>query len=112
MIPALELMFEAFPFEIKEFHSDNGSEYINKNVLNILEKLNVEFRRSRSRNSNDNALAESKNASVVRKQFGYAHIPQKFAKKMNGFNFTYLYPYINFHRPCFFPEIVTDKKGK
>ncbi len=112
MIPALQQMLAAFPFEIKGFHSDNGSEYINKNVLNILDKLNVEFTKSRSRHSNDNALAESKNASIVRKQFRYQHIPQKFATKMNKFNFDYLYPYINFHRPCFFPEIVTDEKGK
>jgi len=31
---------------------------------------------------------------------------------MNEFNLKYLYPYINYHRPCFFPEITTDKKGK
>ena len=23
-----------------------------------------------------------------------------------------LIPYVNYHRPCFFPEIITDKKGK
>lgn len=46
------------------------------------------------------------------KQFGYQHIPQKFAKEMNDFNFQFLYPYINFNCPCFFPEIVTNKKGK
>lgn len=31
---------------------------------------------------------------------------------MNEFNLKYLYPYINYHRPCFFPEITTDDKGK
>jgi len=31
---------------------------------------------------------------------------------MNDFNFNYLFPYINYHRPCFFPEIETDDKGK
>jgi hypothetical protein len=112
MIPALKMMLNAFPFVIKAFHSDNGSEYINRNVLSILDKLNIEFTKSRSRHSNDNALAESKNASIVRKQFGYQHIPQKFANKLNEFNFKFLYPYINFHRPCFFPEVITDEKGK
>ncbi len=24
----------------------------------------------------------------------------------------FVYPYINFHKPCAFPEIKTDKKGK
>ncbi len=59
-----------------------------------------------------NALAESKNASVVRKILGYQHIPQKWATELNVFNLNYLFPYINFHRPCFFPTIITDIKGK
>ncbi|MGK0268735.1 MAG: hypothetical protein ACI8Y3_001352 [Paraglaciecola sp.] len=31
---------------------------------------------------------------------------------MNEFNLKYLYLYINYHRPCFFPEVITDEKGK
>jgi transposase InsO family protein len=112
LIPVLKQMIAAFPFVIKGFHSDNGSEYINKHVCKLLTKLEIELTKSRSRHSNDNALAESKNASIVRKQFGYQHIAQKWAPLMNEFNLKYLYPYINYHRPCFFPEIITDKKGK
>ena len=112
LIPVLEQMLAAFPFVLKGFHSDNGSEYINKHVCALLTKLDIELTKSRSRHSNDNALAESKNASIVRKQFGYQHIAQKWAPLMNEFNLKYLYPYINYHRPCFFPEITTDDKGK
>jgi transposase InsO family protein len=112
LIPALEQILEAFPFTLLGFHSDNGSEYINKRVAALLEKLRVEFTKSRSRHSNDNALAESKNGSVIRKLFGYSHIPQRWALLINDFNQRHLNPYINFHRPCFFPEIQTDKKGK
>lgn len=112
LIPALEQMLEAFPFKVLGFHSDNGSEYINSQVAKLLDKLHVEFTKSRSRHSNDNALAESKNAAVVRKQFGYSHIPQRWASQINAFNREHLNPYINFHRPCFFPETRTDAKGK
>jgi len=112
LIPVLEQMLAAFPFIIKGFHSDNGSEYINKHVCKLLTKLQIELTKSRSRHSNDNALAESKNASIVRKQFGYQHIEQKWAPLINEFNLKYLYPYINYHRPCFFPETTTDEKGK
>jgi hypothetical protein len=31
---------------------------------------------------------------------------------MNDFNRRYLNPHINNHRPCFFPETITDAKGK
>ena len=94
------------------FHSDNGSEYINKDVAKLLKKLHVEFTKSRSRKSNDNALAESKNASVVRKILGHSHIPQHYAPQMNQFNLEFVFPYINFHRPCFYPEMVINEKGK
>ncbi len=78
-LPVLALVIEQFPFVIEGFHSDNGSEYINHKVAKMLEKLRIEQTKSRSRQSNDNALAESKNASVVRKHMGYAHIPKKHA---------------------------------
>jgi len=112
MIPALAYMLEFFPFKVKGFHSDNGSEYINKNVSQLLEKLRIEFTKSRPRHSNDNALAESKNASIIRKTLGYIHIPQHHAELLNKFNQRYLNPHINYHRPCLFPQTVVDKKGK
>lgn len=112
MIPALAYMLEFFPFKVKGFHSDNGSEYINKNVAKLLEKLHIEFTKSRARHSNDNALAESKNASIVRKVLGYIHIPQHHAELLNKFNQRYLNPHINYHRPCLFPKTIVDKKGK
>jgi len=112
LMPVLKQMLASFPFTILGFHSDNGSEYINRRVAELLQKLFIEFTKSRSRHSNDNALAESKNASVVRKIFGYEHIPQKWATEINAFNRKYLNPYINYHRPCFFPKTITDSKGK
>lgn len=100
------------PFKIRGFHSDNGSEFINKTVEKLLTKLHVEFTKSRARKSNDNALVESKNASVIRKHFGYSHIPQHWASEINSTLQEPLYRYQNFHRPCFFPMTITDKKGK
>ena len=84
LIPALETLLETFPFVVINFHSDNGSEYINKRVAELLQKLLIEFTKSRSRQTNDNALAESKNGSVVRKVFGYSHIPQRWACLTNN----------------------------
>ena len=112
LIPVLERLLEAFPFAILNFHSDNGSEYINHTVARLLNKLKIEFTKSRARHSNDNALAETKNGSVVRKYFGYMHIPQKWAPVMNIFNERYWMPYLNYHRPCHFAEIIINKKGK
>lgn len=112
LIPALEFLLDAFPFNVLGFHSDNGSEYINKRVARLLERLRIEFTKSRPRHSNDNGLAESKNAAVVRKTFGFSHIPQHFAQRINVFNKECLNPYINYHRPCYFADIIIDEKGK
>ena len=108
----IETLLACFPFEILGFHADNGSGYINKTVAELLEKLRVEFTKSRHRHSNDNGLAETKNGAIVRKHLGYSHIPQCFASEVNAFCREFLNPYVNFHRPCFFAESVTDAKGK
>lgn len=112
LVPVLEHALQTFPFVILGFHSDNGSEYINHRVAELLRKLQIEFTKCRPRRSNDNALVESKNASVVRKHLGYSHIPSRFADAVNRFTRDVLTPYLNFHRPCFFPEIILDDKGR
>jgi len=113
LIPVLTVLLDSFPFVIKGFHSDNGSEYINRNVAELLNKLLIEEQtKSRSRHCNDNAQAESKNGAIVRKHLGYSHIPQHYATLVNAFCADHLNPYINFHRPCLFAETITDAKGR
>lgn len=112
LLPVLEFILSQFPFVIQGFHSDNGREYINKKVAELLNKLNIEQTKSRSRQSNDNALAESKNASVVRKHMGYSHIPQKYAKPINEFFANTFNSWLNMHRPCLFATEVISDKGK
>ena len=112
LVPVLETMLLQFPFVPRGFHSDNGSEFVNHIVARLLNKMLIRFTKSRPRHSNDNGLVESKNGSVVRKQLGYAYIPQICADPINRFNEEFFNPYINFHRPCFFPVPVIDPKGK
>ena len=110
--PILEESLDAFPFLIAGFHSDNGSEYINEKVANILNRLLIVQTKSRSNRTNDNALVEGKNGSVIRKHMGYGHIEQKHAPAINRFYQEYFNPYLNFHRPCGFATVTVDAKGK
>lgn len=112
LLCVLEQALHAFPFKILGFHSDNGSEYINHRVARLLNKMMVEQTKSRSRHSNDNALAECKNGSVIRKHMGHAHIPKRYAPSIHEFYTTHFNPYLNFHRPSGYATIITDKKGK
>lgn len=112
LLPVLEQMLEQFPFRIRGFHSDNGSEFINHVVAKLLNKLLVEQTKSRPRRSNDNALVESKNGAVIRKHMGYGHIAAEHAEAINDFYRQHFNPYLNFHRPCGVAEERTDQKGK
>jgi hypothetical protein len=72
----------------------------------------VEQTKSRPRHSNDNGLVESKNGAVIRKHMGYEHIHASHAEAIEGFYEQYFNPYLNYHRPCGVPEVVTNAKGK
>lgn len=112
LLPLLEDLIKQFPSKIINFHSDNGSEYINKRVAELLNRLLIKQTKSRSRHSNDNALAESKNGSVIRKHMGYMYIPLKHAETINDFYKKYFNVYLNFHRPCGFSTDTINGKGK
>ena len=111
LLPIVEMMIEQYPFRIKEFHTDNGSEYVNKYLVTLLNKLLIKLTKSRARKSTDNALCESKH-NIVRKHMGYFYISQKYAPLINTFLTETFNPYLNFHKPCAFPSIIVDKKGK
>jgi hypothetical protein len=110
---ALELMLNQYPFEIFNFHSDRGSEFINRIVSHLLNKLLIHQTKSRSRHCNDNALVEGKNGSVLRKNLGFFHINQSLVDKFNDFFINWFNPYLNFHRPCgYVTERIVDFKGR
>src|SRR5712692_4344430 len=110
--PVLEAILHQFPFRIQGFHSDNGSEYINHTVAGLLDKLLIEFTKSRANHSQDNALVEGKNGAIIRKLIGYGHIAGEHAEDLQKFYTAHLNPYLNFHRPCGFATVSQDGRGK
>lgn len=112
LVPVLEEALKKFPFRLLGFHTDNGSEYINAVVAKLLNKLLMEQTKSRSGRTNDNALVEGKNGSVIRKHMGYWPIAQRHAPLINEFYHQHFNGYLNFHRPCGFATVTVDEKGK
>ncbi len=112
LLPLLERIIASYPYRIINFHADNGSEYINQKVAEMLNALLIKLTKGRPRHTNDNALVETKNGWVVRKWLGYSHIRKEHASSINEFYFGFFHEYLNFHRPCAFPTEVIDKKGK
>jgi hypothetical protein len=112
MLPVLEAMLHQFPFRVLGFHCDNGSEFLNHRVAGMLEKLLVEFTKSRAYRTTDNALVEGKNGAVVRKHIGYGFIGCEHAEALQRFFTAHLNPYLNFHRPCGFAVLATGPRGR
>ena len=110
--PVLQAMLRQFPFHIKGFHTDNGSEFINRTVAKMLNKLLIEQTKSRPRQSGDNGLVESKNGAIIRKHIGYGYIDPGHAERINDFYREYLNPYLNYHRPCAQADVEIDEKGR
>ena len=112
LLPALQEALSSFPFTVVNFHSDNGSEYINKQVAALLEKLQSTQTKGRPRKCNDNALVEGKHAATIRKHIGHGHIPKQYAGRINGFYRDHFNTFLNFHRYCAFPEKTVLSDGK
>lgn len=110
--PVLKAMLRQFPFRIRGFHTDNGSEFINRTVAQLLNKLLIEQTKSRPRQSGDNGLVETKNGAVIRKHIGYGYIDAGHADQINSFYREYLNPYLNYHRPCAQADVEIDAKGR
>src|SRR5579863_136938 len=111
LIPVLEAMLHQFPFHTLGFHCDNGSEFINHKVAAMLNKLLVEFTKSRAYRTTDNALVEGKNGAVIRKHMGYGPIGSEHAERVQKFYTAHLNPYLNYHRPCGFATLEYGKRG-
>ncbi len=113
LIPVLEAILHQFPFRIRGFHSDNGSEFLNRRVAKLLNKLLIgEFTKSRAHRTTDNALVEGKNGAVVRKHLGHEPIPAVHAAEFQCFYTAHFNPYLNYHRPCGFATVEVMDNGK
>lgn len=113
LLPVLEAILHQFPFRIEGFHADNGSEFINHQVVGLLNRMLVgEFTKSRANRTTAHALVEGKNGAVVRKHIGYGWISRRHAEQFDRFYRRWLNPYLHFHRPCGFAQVVEGRRGR
>jgi hypothetical protein len=61
----------SLPFELLGIDSDNGSEFINKDLYEYCQEWAIQFTRGRPYKKDDNAHIEQKNWTHVRKLLGY-----------------------------------------
>ena len=68
---AIQTIRARLPFPLLGLDSDNGSEFVNKELLRYCQKERITFTRARPYRKNDNCYVEQKNYSVVRQTVGY-----------------------------------------
>jgi hypothetical protein len=68
---ALQTIRARLPFPLRGLDSDNGSEFVNNELLRYCQQERITFTRARPYRKNDNCYVEQKNYSVVRQTVGY-----------------------------------------
>lgn len=87
------------PFTLRALHTDNGSEFINRGLIDWCKRHAVRFSRGRPYKKNDQAWVEQRNWQSVRRVIGYGRYNTEAAYKL----LLELYPLLglqmNFFRP-------------
>jgi transposase InsO family protein len=96
---ALSDINTSVPLPVLEFHSDNGSEFINYATEAWCKKENLPFTRSRDHKKNDNCFIEQKNGAVVREYVGYDRLEGLKEQALLSSVYRPLMPLLNLFMP-------------
>lgn len=96
---ALEQVRSQLPFPLLGLDSDNGSEFINHELLRYCHDHRISFTRSRAYKKNDNCYVEQKNYSIVRKTVGYYRYDNPHQLELLNCLYLTLRLYTNFFQP-------------
>lgn len=96
---ALQKVRKNLPFPLLGLDSDNGSEFINDQLLRYCRQEQISFTRSRPYRKNDNCFVEQKNYSIVRRAVGYARYDTDEQCALLNELYSYLRLYTNFFQP-------------
>ena len=96
---ALKQVRARLPFPLLGIDSDNGSEFINNELIRYADQEHLTFTRSRSGHKNDGAHVEQKNWSVVRRFVGDLRYDTPAQVALLNQLYAVLHLYINFFMP-------------
>lgn len=96
---ALQKVRKNLPFPLLGLDSDNGSEFINDELLRYCKHERISFTRSRPYRKNDSCFVEQKNYSIVRRAVGYARYDTDEQCQLLNELYSYLRLYTNFFLP-------------
>ena len=95
----LQYLGARFPFPLREWHSDNGREFLNELVLAWCRRRRLRFTRGRPYRKNDQAWVEQRNGLAVRRLVGYDRYSSRAALTVLQRLYGLLRLQLNFFRP-------------
>jgi hypothetical protein len=98
---AFDQIVAHLPFQLREIHPDNGSEFFNHHLLRYWRGLKPrpELSRSRPYHKNDNRFVEQKNSTLVRKYLGYDRLDTVAQTLAVNDLYDKMWLYYNFFQP-------------
>jgi len=99
VIAGLEVAKKLIPFPLLGVDSDNGSEFINYEMIKYCETNGITFTRGRAYKKNDQAFVEEKNGSVIRRLIGYDRLEGQDAWETLTWLYRELRLFVNFFQP-------------
>ena len=99
VVQALDRVRQLLPFPMLGFDSDNGSEFINAELLAYCERERLTFTRGRVAKKNDQCYVEQKNGAIVRQYVGYDRFEGERTYRQLVELYRALRLYINFFQP-------------
>jgi Integrase core domain len=96
---ALKDLRAQLPFTLRGIDSDNGSEFINDQLLKYCQLERITFTRSRPYRKNDNCFVEQKNYTMVRRHVGYQRLTGTEQLTLVNELYRYLRLYANYFQP-------------
>ena len=101
LVEALERVRVSLPFPLRSLDVDNGTEFINEDLVTYCVSHGIELTRSRPYRKNDQAWVEQKNGAVVRQMVGYRRLEGIAAAQMLARLYGSLRFFVNFFQPSF-----------
>ena len=96
---ALDRIRRRLPFRLRELHTDNGSEFLNRVLYPYCQRYGIRMTRGRPYKKNDQSYVEQKNWSVVRRQVGYGRYGSQAAYQQLQRLYLILGRQVNFFQP-------------
>jgi hypothetical protein len=96
---AIKRAQQRLPFPLRGIDSDNGSEFINDQLVRYCEQEHITFTRGRAGRKNDNPYVEQKNWSIVRRAVGYYRYDTSDQLGLLNALYALLHLYLNFFLP-------------